>query len=116
MTGPTQEFVPKVDPGPGMVDWLTYLDSRLAVNAEKLSDLDRRGAEQRDAISERLAIRSSVVDNRFDQMEARFDKLEDLISEVTKEHSSTREEMAKNGVIATAVAACVSLAARYFGA
>jgi hypothetical protein len=110
-----QTFHPKVDPGPGMVSWLTYLDSRLLENSNRISDLDRRGEEQRVSIQERLDVRSAVVDKRLDHFESRFDKLEDLLRDNTRDTATTREEMARNGVIATAVAAFVSVAARYLG-
>ena len=61
--------VPKSDPGPGMVSWLTYLDSRLAAQDKHLTE------------------RAIEVNRQFAHYDARFDKLEDLIRE-TKSDSS----------------------------
>ena len=95
MNTQSENSVPKADPGPGMVTWLTYLDSRLA-------DQDRRIVE-----------RDAVVDKQFMHYNVRFDRLEDLIRENSRDASSTREEVTRNGLLASLVAAAVSLAARY---
>lgn len=96
--------VPKVDPGPQMVSCLTYLDSRLAGQDKYLAD---RTVE----VNRQFA----HYDARFDRIDARFDKLEDLIRETSSDSAATREQVARNGVIAAFVSAMVAFGSRYFG-
>lgn len=97
MSENVEQFVPVTDPGPQMVGWLTYLDSRLA-------DQDRR-----------LIEREAQVDKQFAHYDHRFDRLEDLIQKSNDNSARTREDVARNGVLATFVAVVVSLGSRYFG-
>lgn len=96
--------IPKVDPGPQMVSWLTYLDSRLEAQ-------DKHSSAQWDEASRQFAHYESL----FDKIERRFDKLEDLIRETRNDSAATREQVARNGVIAGFVSAMVAFGSRYFG-
>ena len=93
----SENNVPVVDPGPGMVSWLTYLDSRL-------EQQDKRAIE-----------RGAEIDKKFERYEQRFDKLEDLIRETNRDASATREQVIQNGIIASLVSALVAFGSRYMG-
>jgi len=97
MSENVEPAVPKADPGPQMVDWLTYLDMRLAGQDRRLEE------------------RSVAVDKQLAHYDHRFDRLEDLIKDSNDNSVRTREDVARNGALATLVALFVSIGARYFG-